>query len=111
MTISKSHYRPYVLVNYVHRMGIDGYSLEIAFWDTAGQEEWDRLRPLSYPGSAVIAICFAVDGSESVDAVSDTWYPKALLLLEAQGPDTACRIQDRPEKECWFSVNWRRSQE
>jgi small GTP-binding protein len=59
-------------------MEIDGYSLEIAFWHTAGQSDYDRLRPLSYPNSAIIAICFAVNDSESFDAVSDQWYPEVL---------------------------------
>jgi small GTP-binding protein len=59
-------------------MEIDGNSLEIIFWDTASQSDYDRLRPLSYPDSAIIAICFAVDDPESFDAVSDQWYPEVL---------------------------------
>ena len=61
-------------------MEIDGFSLEIAFWDTAGQEDYDRLRPLSYPDSAIIAICFAVDDPESFDSVSDAWHPEVLYF-------------------------------
>ena len=33
---------------------------ELALWDTAGQEDYDRLRPLSYPETDVIVICYAV---------------------------------------------------
>lgn len=32
--------------------------VELALWDTAGQEEYDRLRPLSYPGCHLVMICF-----------------------------------------------------
>lgn len=40
-------------------------------WDTAGQEDYDRLRPLSYPDSHVILICFAVDSPDSLDNVQE----------------------------------------
>ena len=37
-------------------MHFDGRLIELALWDTAGQEEYDRLRPLSYPESDIILI-------------------------------------------------------
>jgi len=45
--------------------------VELALWDTAGQEDYDRLRPLSYPDSHVILICFAVDSPDSLDNVQE----------------------------------------
>ncbi|CCJ31067.1 unnamed protein product, partial [Pneumocystis jirovecii] len=50
--------------------------VELALWDTAGQEEYDRLRPLSYPESDVILICFAIDYPPSLENVTDKWYPE-----------------------------------
>ena len=35
--------------------------IEFELWDTAGQEEYDRLRPLSYDRTHVVLICFSVD--------------------------------------------------
>jgi Ras family protein A len=72
---------------------VDGKHVELALWDTAGkwfafdsfsliylpfflslsvgQEDYDRLRPLSYPDSHVILICFAVDSPDSLENVQE----------------------------------------
>jgi GTPase SAR1 family protein len=41
------------------------------FFFIIGQEDYDRLRPLSYPDSHVILICFAVDSPDSLDNVQE----------------------------------------
>ncbi|KAG5459927.1 MAG: hypothetical protein BJ554DRAFT_8094 [Olpidium bornovanus] len=35
--------------------------VEVALWDTAGQPDYDRLRPLAYPNADIILICFALN--------------------------------------------------
>lgn len=62
-------YVPTVFENYVADVEVDGKHVELALWDTAGQEDYDRLRPLSYPDSHVVLICFAVDSPDSLDNV------------------------------------------
>lgn len=64
-------YVPTVFENYVADVDVDGKHVELALWDTAGQEDYDRLRPLSYPDSHVILICFAVDSPDSLDNVQE----------------------------------------
>ena len=64
-------YVPTVFENYVTDVEVDGKHVELALWDTAGQEDYDRLRPLSYPDSHVILICFAVDSPDSLDNVQE----------------------------------------
>jgi Ras family len=64
-------YIPTVFENYVTNRQFDGKIVEIALWDTAGQEEYDRLRPLSYPESHVILIVFSVDFPVSLANVQD----------------------------------------
>jgi Ras family protein A len=48
-----------------------GKMVELALWDTAGQEEYDRLRPLSYPETDIIFVCFAIDCPNSLENVMD----------------------------------------
>lgn len=64
-------YIPTVFENYVTLVNFDGKLVELALWDTAGQEEYDRLRPLSYPESDVILIVFSVDFPVSLANVQD----------------------------------------
>ncbi|PVG02767.1 signal transducer [Serendipita vermifera] len=69
-------YVPTVFENYVKMVSFDGKLVEVALWDTAGQEEYDRLRPLSYPESSVILIVFAIDYPTSLENVTDKWFPE-----------------------------------
>lgn len=45
--------------------------MQLALWDTAGQEEYERLRPMSYAKAHVILIAFAVDTPDSLDNVAN----------------------------------------
>jgi len=69
-------YIPTVFENYVTNVQYDNKLVELALWDTAGQEEYDRLRPLSYPESDVILVVFSVDFPTSLHNVQDKWYPE-----------------------------------
>jgi Ras family protein A len=48
----------------------------MSLWDTAGQEDLDRLRPLSYSDADVILICFAVSDTTSFLNVANKWVPE-----------------------------------
>lgn len=48
---------------------MDGKNVQLALWDTAGQEDYERLRPLAYSNAHVILIGFAVDAPDSLDNV------------------------------------------
>lgn len=70
-------YVPTVFENYVTNvLSPNGKLIELALWDTAGQEEYDRLRPLSYPDADLLLICFALDNVISLQNVKDTWFPE-----------------------------------
>lgn len=57
--------------NYVADIQLDGKPVQLALWDTAGQEEYERLRPMSYAKAHVILIAFAVDTPDSLDNVAN----------------------------------------
>ncbi|BFZ58662.1 Rho GTPase [Savitreella phatthalungensis] len=66
-------YEPTVFENYIHDIFIDGQAVELSLWDTAGQEEFDRLRSLSYSDTHVIMCCFSVDSPDSLENVQTKW--------------------------------------
>lgn len=47
--------------------------MELSLWDTAGQEEFDRLRALSYEDTHVLMLCFSVDSPDSFENVGSKW--------------------------------------
>ena len=69
-------YLPRVFESYVGDIRVDGKTVELAFWDTVGDEEYDRLRPLSYIDADVILMCFSIDSPESLAKVFEKWAPE-----------------------------------
>lgn len=72
-----THYVPTVFENYVTDCRVDGRSVQLALWDTAGQEDYERLRPLAYSQAHVILIGFAVDTPDSLENVKLKWIEEA----------------------------------
>ncbi|XP_003375200.1 cell division control protein 42-like protein [Trichinella spiralis] len=93
--------------NYSAPLTVDGMTVMLGLWDTAGQEDYDRLRPLSYPqqelhltrrpvfqflsnGSIALAstdvfiLCFSLVSPVSFDNVTSKWFPE----LRHHCPDT-----------------------
>ncbi|KAJ1845720.1 GTP-binding protein Rho1, partial [Coemansia sp. RSA 2611] len=75
-------YVPTVFENYVADVEVDGKQVELALWDTAGQEDYDRLRPLSYPDSHVILICFSIDSPDSLENVQEKWISEVMHFCQ-----------------------------
>lgn len=69
-------YVPTVFENYVADIEVEGKNVELALWDTAGQEDYDRLRPLSYPDTDVILMCFSIDNPDSLENIPEKWTPE-----------------------------------
>ena len=62
--------------NYTAKVSVDGRPISLGLWDTAGQEDYDRLRPLSYPVTDVFLLCFSVVNPKSFTNVADKWAPE-----------------------------------
>eukprot|EP00941_MAST-03F_sp_MAST-3F-sp1_P006452 g6452.t1 len=66
-------YIPTVFDNYTANVMVDGRPISLGLWDTAGQEDYDRLRPLSYPNTDVFLVAYAIDSKTSLDNVREKW--------------------------------------
>ena len=46
-------------------------TMKICIWDTPGQEDYPRLRPLAYANAHTILICFAIDDRISFENIEE----------------------------------------
>lgn len=95
-------YEPTVFENYIHDIFIDNTHVELSLWDTAGQEEFDRLRSLSYDDTHAIMLCFSVDSPDSLENVETKWVaeiaqncPGVKLVLVA----LKCDLREHDQEE------------
>jgi len=77
-------YVPTVFDNYIADVLFNGKPVSLGLWDTAGQEDYDKLRPLSYPMTDVFLVCFSVISDTSFQNVTHRWIPE----LRHHQPDT-----------------------
>ncbi|KAE9556163.1 hypothetical protein FO519_000651 [Halicephalobus sp. NKZ332] len=66
-------YLPTVFENYIANTKVHGKQIELALWDTAGHRDYDRLRPLSYPDTDVVLMCFSINSPVSLDEIRGRW--------------------------------------
>ncbi|XP_072103869.1 rho-related GTP-binding protein RhoF [Mobula birostris] len=69
-------YAPSVFEKYVTDIIIRNKKVTLTLYDTAGQEDYDRLRPLSYQDTNVILICYDVTNPTSFENVRIKWVPE-----------------------------------
>ena len=81
---------------------MDNVHIELSLWDTAGQEEFDRLRSLSYDNTDVVVLCFSVDSKDSLENVESKWVgeiqencPGVKLVLVA----LKCDLRENTEED------------
>lgn len=74
-------YIPTVFDNYETNVMFEGKPVFLGLWDTAGQEGYDRLRPLSYPQTDVFIICCSISQPQSFTNIETKW--KTELSLHA----------------------------
>jgi len=69
-------YTPTVFDNYSATVMVDGKVAYLDLWDTAGQEDYDKFRPLSYAQTDVFLLCYSVISPNSFQNVKSKWYPE-----------------------------------
>jgi len=95
-----TEYVPTVFENYSAVVMVDGKPVSIGLWDTAGQEDYARLRPLSYPQTDIFLMCFSIISPASFENVKSVWYPEVRhhcpeVPIVIVGTKSDCR--DNPE--------------
>jgi len=88
-------YAPTMCDNYsINTVDKEGKPLRVDFVDTAGQEDFARLRTSCYVGTNVFLLCFSASSPSSYENISKKWYPeisthcpKALIVLAATKTD------------------------
>jgi small GTP-binding protein len=71
-----TEYIPAVFENYSTNVSVEGTPVNLGLWDTASQDDYDKLRPLSYPQTDVLLICFSIISPASFENVRSKWYPE-----------------------------------
>ncbi|XP_019937460.1 rho-related GTP-binding protein RhoF [Paralichthys olivaceus] len=94
-------YAPSVFEKYASTISLGGKEIKLNLYDTAGQEDYDRLRPLSYQEADLILVCFDVTNPTSFENVLIKWFPEVRHFCQ----DTpviliGCKTDLRKDKEC-----------
>lgn len=69
-------YVPTVVDNFIKvvEFGKDkSKSISLALWDTAGQDDYDTIRPLSYREANLVMICYSIDNKENIGNIKKKW--------------------------------------
>eukprot|EP00243_Klebsormidium_subtile_P013387 TRINITY_DN878_c0_g1_i2.p1 TRINITY_DN878_c0_g1~~TRINITY_DN878_c0_g1_i2.p1 ORF type:complete len:199 (+),score=32.01 TRINITY_DN878_c0_g1_i2:513-1109(+) len=69
-------YVPTVFDNFSANVVVDGNTVNLGLWDTAGQEDYNRLRPLSYRGADVFLLAFSLISKASYENIAKKWIPE-----------------------------------
>jgi Ras family protein A len=121
-------YVPTVVDNFIKTVEFDnGKQVNLALWDTAGQDDYDTIRPLSYRETDLVLICYTIENKTNLENVENKWLleiknycpnvkfflvalkkdlrldpevDKSTLVTEQDGKDLANKIRSEKFFEC-----------
>eukprot|EP00029_Vermamoeba_vermiformis_P013889 TRINITY_DN8837_c0_g1_i1.p2 TRINITY_DN8837_c0_g1~~TRINITY_DN8837_c0_g1_i1.p2 ORF type:complete len:232 (-),score=18.67 TRINITY_DN8837_c0_g1_i1:177-872(-) len=67
---------PTVFDNYTATTIYKDHAVRMGLWDTSGSSDYDKMRPLSYPGTDCFILCFSINNKESCEHVKTKWVPE-----------------------------------
>ncbi|KAK8944003.1 Rac-like GTP-binding protein 5 [Platanthera guangdongensis] len=111
--ILEPDYVPTVFDNFSANVVVDGNTVNLGLWDTAGQEDYNRLRPLSYRGSDVFLLAFSLISKASYENISKKWIPELkhyapavpVVLVGTKLGSTVKASNERGGKQCTFTTS------
>lgn len=71
-----TEYTPTAFDNFSVVITVDETPVQLELCDTAGQDDFDSLRPLCYPNTNVFLLCFSVVTPTSFHNVTEKWVPE-----------------------------------
>ncbi|VDN59510.1 unnamed protein product [Dracunculus medinensis] len=70
------NYIPTAFDDYAIEALINGKTKVITVCDTAGEDDYNSLRPLSYPDADVFIVCYSVERPGSIKSIREKWLPE-----------------------------------
>lgn len=71
-----AEYIPTIIDNFIKDVNVDGEDVALCIWDTAGQEEYDAVRPASYSDTDLVFLCYSVERKEMLSNMGSKWMPE-----------------------------------
>lgn len=78
-------YIPTIIDNFVKEVQVNNEIVSLAIWDTAGQEEYDAVRPVSYCETDLVFLCYSIENKEKLENISDKWMPEIRTYCPSAG--------------------------
>jgi len=110
-------YVPTVFDNYTANAIVEGHPINLGLWDTAGSDEYNTLRPLSYPGTDVFIITFSLIDKASYNNVKEKWVPEVqqfnsrtpIVIVGTKldlrdNPDTIASLKERGQEPIKYDM-------
>ncbi|KAJ5078995.1 gtpase crac1b [Anaeramoeba ignava] len=70
------NYIPTIVENFTTDIEVNSVTYTLSIWDTAGQEELDKIRDCTYPGTDVVLLCYSIINITSFKNITEKWVPE-----------------------------------